>query len=78
MGGVIAIRVALARPDLVTHLILAATSGGMDVTGLGAEDWRPFVRSDHPALPGWFLDDREDLTERLSELRMPVLLLWGE
>ncbi|GGY07963.1 alpha/beta hydrolase [Pseudoduganella dura] len=77
MGGIIAIRVALARPDLVTHLILAATSGGMDITGLGAQDWRPFVRSDYPALPDWFLDYREDLTERLPELPMPVLLLWG-
>ncbi|WP_308495392.1 alpha/beta fold hydrolase [Duganella aceris] len=29
MGGIIAIRVALARPDLVTHLVLAETSGGI-------------------------------------------------
>lgn len=78
MGGVIAIRVALARPDLVSHLILAATSGGMDITGSGAQDWRPFVRSDHPALPDWFINYHEDLTERLPEVEMPVLLLWGD
>ena len=78
MGGVIAIHAALARPDLVTHLVLVATSGGMDVTGLGAEDWRTSVRNDYPALPDWFLNYHEDLTERLSELHMPVLLLWGD
>jgi pimeloyl-ACP methyl ester carboxylesterase len=78
MGGVIAIQAALARPDLVTHLILAGTSGGMDVTGLGAEDWRTSVRNDYPTLPDWFLNYHEDLTERLPELHMPVLLLWGD
>jgi pimeloyl-ACP methyl ester carboxylesterase len=78
MGGIIAIRAALARPDLVTHLILAETSGGLDMTGLGAQDWRAFVRTDYPALPDWFLDYDEDLTERLAELHMPVLLLWGD
>lgn len=78
MGGVIAIRAALARPDLVTHLVLAATSGGMDTAALGARDWRAVVRSEHPTLPDWFLNDHEDLTARLPELRMPTLLLWGD
>ncbi len=78
MGGVVAIKAALARPDLVTHLILAATSGGMDMTGLGAQDWRPFIRNDYSAIPDWFLNDRDDLTARLSELRMPTLLHWGD
>lgn len=78
MGGTIALRVALAVPDMVTHLVLAETSGGMDMTGLGAEDWRPFVRNDYPALPGWFLDYHEDLTERLPQINMPTLLLWGD
>lgn len=78
MGGVIAIRAALARPDLVTHLILVETSGGMDVTALGAQDWRAFVRNEYPTLPDWFLNDHEDLTARLPELQMPVLLLWGD
>jgi pimeloyl-ACP methyl ester carboxylesterase len=32
MGGVIAIRAALERPDLVRHLVLAVTSGGLDVS----------------------------------------------
>ena len=78
MGGVVAIRAALARPEHVTHLILAATSGGLDSADLGAEDWRIFVKKDFPTLPDWFLSYHEDLTEQLSKLRMPVLLLWGD
>ena len=78
MGGVVAIRAALARPEHVTHLVLAATSGGMDIAGLGAQDWREMVRKDFPALPDWFLNDHADLTPQLSALRMPVLLLWGD
>jgi pimeloyl-ACP methyl ester carboxylesterase len=78
MGGVVAIRAALARPDLVTHLVLTATSGGMDTAALGAEDWRSFVRKDYPALPDWFLNDAEDLTPRLAGIDIPILLLWGD
>ena len=78
MGGVVAIRAALARPEYVTHLVLAATSGGMDIARLGAQDWRALVRKDFPTLPDWFLNHEEDLTQQLSALRMPVLLLWGD
>lgn len=78
MGGVVAIRAALARPDLVTHLVLAETSGGLDTRALGAEDWRTFVRNDHPALPDWFLNDEADLTPNLPAIDMPALLLWGD
>jgi pimeloyl-ACP methyl ester carboxylesterase len=78
MGGVVAILAALEKPELVTHLVLTATSGGMDLDTLGAEDWRPAFRAGLPGLPDWFTGYREDLTPRLSSLRMPVLLLWGD
>ena len=78
MGGVIAIRAALERPDLVKHLVLAVTSGGLDVSALGAQDWRTAYLAEHPHVPRWFTDEREDLTGRLRELTMPVLLLWGD
>lgn len=78
MGGVVAIRVALQKPDLVTHLVLAVTSGGIDVTTLGGQDWRAAFQQANPQLPRWFADDQEDLTQRLRELTMPVLLLWGD
>lgn len=78
MGGTIAIRAALRKPDLVKHLVLSVTSGGLDVAALGASDWRPAFRKLNPTLPGWFADYREDLTPRLGELPFPVLLLWGD
>ena len=78
MGGVIAIRAALRKPALVRHMVLSVTSGGLDVSALGALDWRPVFRELNPAVPAWFLDEREDLTGRLGEIRCPVLLLWGD
>jgi len=78
MGGIVAVKAALARPGLVTHLVLAATSGGIDVRALGGEDWRPAFVQANPALPDWFVQDRSDLSGALASLAMPVLLLWGD
>lgn len=78
MGGVVAIRVALAKPTLVTHLVLAATSGGVDVAGLGGEDWRPGFHQANPLLPRWFADAQEDLSPQLPAVTVPTLLLWGD
>lgn len=78
MGGIVAVCAALERPERVTHLVLTVTSGGVDMPALGAQDWRPDFAAANPNLPRWFLDDRTDLTARLAELRMPVLLLWGD
>lgn len=77
MGGVVAVQIALERPELITHLVLTVTSGGMNLSDLGAEDWRTEFETHNPNLPRWFLDDHTDLSARLHELRMPVLLLWG-
>ena len=77
MGGVIAIRAALEKPGLVKHLVLAATSGGLDVAALGGENWRPAFLAANPEVPRWFIDERADLTDRLAALDLPVLLLWG-
>jgi poly(3-hydroxyoctanoate) depolymerase len=78
MGGVVAVRAALEKPELVRHLVLSVTSGGIDVAALGAEDWRPAFRMRNPRAPSWFVDEREDFTERLGEITVPVLLLWGD
>ncbi|MCI0570312.1 MAG: alpha/beta hydrolase [Myxococcaceae bacterium] len=78
MGGVVAVQLALRRPELVRRLVLVATSGGIDVTRLGAIDWRPEYTRSHPAVPRWFVDDRTDVTDRLGEIRAPTLLLWGD
>ncbi|ALK34901.1 alpha/beta fold hydrolase [Burkholderia plantarii] len=78
MGGVLAIRAALARPELVTHLVLCVTSGGVDVEGLGAEDWRTAFRAAGASLPDWFVAYRGDLTDRLPGVTQPTLLIWGD
>ncbi len=78
MGGVLALRAALTRPERITHLVLCATSGGLPVAALGAEDWRAAFQAAHPQWPDWFATDRTDLTDRLPALSQPVLLLWGE
>lgn len=78
MGGVIALRTALANPALVTHLVLTATSGGLDVRALGGADWRPAFAAANPSAPRWFLDDATDLSSRLREIKIPALLLWGD
>jgi pimeloyl-ACP methyl ester carboxylesterase len=78
MGGLVALRVALERPDLVTHLVLSVTSGGIDLAGLGAQDWRPAFAAANPSLPGWFAVVQPDLSARLHVITAPVLLLWGD
>jgi pimeloyl-ACP methyl ester carboxylesterase len=78
MGGVLAARLAVEHPARVARLVLAATSGGVDVARLGAADWRPEYRASLPGAPGWFVDDRTDLTARLGAIRAPTLLLWSD
>jgi pimeloyl-ACP methyl ester carboxylesterase len=78
MGGVLAARLAIEHPARVSRLVLAATSGGVDVARLGAEDWRPGYRATLPDVPRWFVDDRTDLSARLSAIRAPTLLLWSD
>jgi pimeloyl-ACP methyl ester carboxylesterase len=78
MGGIVAVLAALKRPEFVRHLVLSVTSGGIDVAALGAMDWRPLLAKQTPELPRWFIDERRDLTDRLAEITIPVLLLWGD
>ena len=78
MGGVVAVQAALARPDLVTHLVLAASSGGIDTSDLAVQDWRPAFLKENPSLPRWFSDYKSDLSASLGLIRAPVLLLWGD
>ncbi|QGZ59336.1 alpha/beta fold hydrolase [Paraburkholderia acidiphila] len=75
MGGVIAVRAALAKPQCVTHLVLSVTSGGIDTAALGAQDWRAGNTSHFPE---WFVSFRSDLSSQIASLTQPVLLLWGD
>ena len=78
MGGIVALLAALERPDLVRHLVLSATSGGIDMSSLRAFDWRRQFRQSFPTVPRWFEDERWNLADRLPDIRAPVLLLWGD
>ncbi|BAP89044.1 alpha/beta hydrolase family protein [Burkholderiales bacterium GJ-E10] len=78
MGGIVALELALRFPERVTHLVLTATSGGLDVAALGAADWRQdFLRS-FPRTARWIVEDKPDLGARLQEIGVPTLLLWGD
>ena len=78
MGCVMAIHATLEKPELVTHLVLAVTSGGMDLESFGAQDWRPLIHAANPSFPRWFSDYDEDLTPQFHKIQTPALLLWGD
>src|SRR6478735_1692183 len=78
MGGLIALRAALAKPERVRAMVLSVTSGGIDVAALGGSDWRPQFEQWNPNAPRWFLDARDDLTSLLPRIAVPTLLLWGD
>lgn len=78
MGGYVAARAALTAPTAVSHLVLAVTSAGLDMTALGATDWRPGSRAAHPELPEWAFAEQPDLTDLLPSITAPTLLLWAD
>ncbi|MDZ3992628.1 alpha/beta hydrolase [Pseudomonas sp. Teo4] len=77
MGGVVAVQAANARPGLVSHLVLAVTSGGLDMSAFGARDWRADFAGQY-FFPDWFTRFSSDLSEEISRLRARTLLLWGD
>lgn len=86
MGGRIALELALNDPGLVRSLILASTSARVSrrcaVRLLGLISTLPPLRGRHPQPRYAFRRQREastgyDSTARLSQLRVPTLLLHG-
>lgn len=78
MGCVVAILAALSRPDQVTHLVLAALSGGVDMKRHGARDWRPPSQEITSEPSHLFAAYSEDLSPLLPSIAVPTLLLWGD
>jgi pimeloyl-ACP methyl ester carboxylesterase/ribosomal protein S18 acetylase RimI-like enzyme len=78
MGGFVAALAALRAPELVSHLVLAVTSAGLDMTALGAADWRPDSQWAHPDAPDWVFAAQPDLSDRLPHIAVPTLLLWAD
>lgn len=77
MGAVVAVLAASRWPDAVTHLVVVATSGGLDTAQLGAQDWRPGYRQLWPKAPEWAFDAPPEMTRVLRSLAMPVLVVTG-
>lgn len=78
MGGVVAVRLALERPDLVRRLVLCATSGGVDMDGLGAGDWRPAYLKSFPDAAAWITAPRASPFLPIEKVVAPTLLIWGD
>jgi pimeloyl-ACP methyl ester carboxylesterase len=78
MGGFIAMRAALARPDLVSHLVLAVTSAGIDRAALGLPDWRPGVGDGHPSgASQWVAEPQPTLDAQIGSVDVATLLIWA-
>lgn len=78
MGGAIALTVALRNPGQVGRIVLAVTAGGMDVSELGAVDWRINYREEFAHVADWVMSERPDVSARLAEIHHPCLLIWGD
>ena len=78
MGGVIAAHVALAHPTLVRRLVLCVTSGGVDMTSLGAGDWRPDYRKSFPNAATWITAGKASPPLPVENIKAPTLLIWGD
>lgn len=78
MGGVVAARLALERPRQVRRLVLCVTSGGVDMSGLGASDWRPDYRASFPNAADWITAERSASLLPVEKIDVPTLLIWGD
>lgn len=78
MGGVIAARLAIARPQLVRRLVLTVTSGGVDMATMGASDWRTEYRQLFPNAAEWVYAPRNAAPQPVEKIAAPTLLLWGD
>ncbi len=77
-GGVIAARLALARPDLVRRLVLTVTSAGIDMVGFGVTDWRPGYRKSFPRAAEWITAAGAAPDLPVERITAPTLLIWGD
>jgi pimeloyl-ACP methyl ester carboxylesterase len=79
MGAVLAVGLALSQPEKIKALVLMATSGGLNLQPFGCTDWRTNYREQYQQVPDWFLKDQTEFSaEQLAQIKVPVLLLWGD
>lgn len=78
MGGIVAARLALEQPGKVRRLVLVVTSGGVDMAGLGAADWRVDYRKTFPRAAEWITAARASPDLPVERIATPALLIWGD
>lgn len=78
MGGVIAARLAIERPEKVRRLVLCTTSGGVDMQGFGAGDWRADYRKSYPHAAPWVTAQQSVPPVAVERIAAPTLLIWGD
>ena len=78
MGGVVAARIAIERPELVRRLVLCVTSGGVNMAGLGAADWRPAYRKSFLNAAEWITSSLAASDLPVEKIAAPTLLIWGD
>jgi pimeloyl-ACP methyl ester carboxylesterase len=81
LGGLVALRVALAAPERIRRLVLTTTSAGVAVHDLGGADWRPDYQKEFPNAASWITEttrEGEDLSPRLASIDAPSMLIWGD
>jgi pimeloyl-ACP methyl ester carboxylesterase len=62
----------------VRRLVLTVTSGGVDMPGLGAADWRADYRRSFPNAAPWITDRRASPPLPVEQIAAPTLLIWGD
>ena len=76
MGSVVALLMALERPDLIERLGLVGISGGMKMTQFNAEDCRPDYANELPeTAPVQFIDDRADISFSFGLIQVQTFLI---
>lgn len=78
MGGPVAVRIALGKPDLVRRLILVVTSAGADMSRFQAADWRPDYRTLYPSAAEWITQQHAAEELAVDNIQAPTLLIWGD
>jgi len=78
VGSTIALRLALEYPERIRRLVLVVPCGGVNAERFGALDWREAFVAARPFAPRWFVTDKSDFSDRLSQISAPTLLVLGE
>lgn len=78
MGGIVAIKAALARPDKVNKLVLVATSAGIPMEEFGGANWQIDYYQSFPHAAKWIGQINQDLSCQISLIEQPTLLIWGD